>query len=126
MPGVRSADLRAGNVRELIFKSDDMTPPDAYVELSFINGDGSEMSFKRTINSSGASSYYINAHRHDQESYNETLESLGIFTKSKNFLVFQGQVESLAMKSGKDLTVLIEKVSGSDKFKADYEIAKHE
>ena len=63
--GVRSADLRAGNVRELIYKSDDIAPPDAYVELSFINADGSEMSFKRTITNTGSSSYYINAHRHD-------------------------------------------------------------
>lgn len=40
------------------------------------------------------------------------LESLGINVKGKNFLVFQGAVESIAMKNPKERTALFEEISG--------------
>ena len=43
--------------------------------------------------------------------------------KARNFLVFQGDIESVASKSPKDLTALIEQVSGSADLKKDYEDA---
>ncbi len=47
--GVRSSDLRAGNMRDLIYKSDEVTLTDAFVELTFLTAEGNEMSFKRTV-----------------------------------------------------------------------------
>ena len=44
--------------------------------------------------------------------------------KARNFLVFQGDVEAIASKSPKDLTKLIEQISGSDEFKEEYESLK--
>lgn len=41
----------------------------------------------------------------------EALEKIGILVKAKNFLVYQGEVESIAMKNAKDRTVLFEKIS---------------
>ena len=41
------------------------------------------------------------------------LEQLGINVKGKNFLVFQGAVESIAMKNPKERTLLFEELSGS-------------
>uniref|UniRef100_H2YW13 Structural maintenance of chromosomes protein n=1 Tax=Ciona savignyi TaxID=51511 RepID=H2YW13_CIOSA len=58
--------------------------------------------------------------------YNKEMEKINIFIKVKNFLVFQGQVESIAMKNPKERTQLFEEISGSGEFKEDYEKAKSE
>lgn len=42
----------------------------------------------------------------------EDLETIGINVKAKNFLVFQGAVESIAMKNPKERTILFEEISG--------------
>ena len=57
------------------------------------------------------------------EAYNERLKQHGILVKARNFLVFQGDIESVASKSPKDLTALIEQISGSEDVKKDYEEA---
>lgn len=44
--------------------------------------------------------------------YLAELEQLGINAKAKNFLVFQGAVESIAMKNPKERTALFEEISG--------------
>ena len=44
--------------------------------------------------------------------YMKELEQLGINVKGKNFLVFQGAVESIAMKNPKERTLLFEEISG--------------
>ncbi len=43
--------------------------------------------------------------------YAEKLQQIGILMKSKNFLVFQGQVESIAMKNAKERTAMFEEMS---------------
>lgn len=54
------------------------------------------------------------------------LEKLRINVKAKNFLVFQGAVESIAMKTPKEMTSLFEEISGSNSLKDDYEKHKHQ
>lgn len=44
--------------------------------------------------------------------YLSELEKLCINVKAKNFLVFQGAVESVAMKNPKEMTQLFEEISG--------------
>lgn len=56
----------------------------------------------------------------------EELEKLGINVKAKNFLVFQGAVESIAMKSAKERTALFEEISGSGLLKDEYNRLKYE
>jgi structural maintenance of chromosome 1 len=46
---------------------------------------------------------------------------MGVIVSARNFLVFQGDIESIASKSPKELTAFIEKISGSDEFKEEYE-----
>ncbi len=46
--------------------------------------------------------------------YASELEKIGILMKSKNFLVFQGQVESIAMKNAKERTSMFEEISRSE------------
>ena len=45
------------------------------------------------------------------DEYSSALERIGVLMKSKNFLVFQGQVESIAMKNAKERTVMFEEMS---------------
>lgn len=62
---------------------------------------------------------------HSQRYFNE-LEKLGINAKAKNFLVFQGAVENIAMKNPKERTALFEEISGSGALKEDYDRLKAE
>lgn len=52
------------------------------------------------------------------------LESLNILVRAKNFLVFQGDVEAVAQQSPRDLSKLIESISGSGDLAADYDKLK--
>lgn len=56
--------------------------------------------------------------------YTASLASHNILTRARNFLVFQGDVEHIAQQSPKDLTKLIEQISGSLELATDYETAK--
>ena len=58
------------------------------------------------------------------EKYEEELQKIGVLVKARNFLVFQGDIESIASMSAKDLTGLFEQISGSDAMKKDYEAAE--
>ena len=60
------------------------------------------------------------------ERYFVELEKLGINVKAKNFLVFQGTVENIAMKNTKERTALFEEISGSGALKQDYDRLKAE
>ena len=50
----------------------------------------------------------------------QVLQRIGVLVKVRNFLVFQGDVESVASKSPQELTLLIEQVSGSAQYAAEY------
>lgn len=65
----------------------------------------------RTVNY-GSSDHKINNQNVSQQAYLNELEKLGINVKAKNFLVFQGAVESIAMKNPKERTALFEEISG--------------
>ena len=54
------------------------------------------------------------------------LQELGINVNAKNFLVFQGAVESIAMKNPKERTALFEEISGSGDKKREYDRLKEE
>ncbi len=56
--------------------------------------------------------------------YSSFLEGQNILIQARNFLVFQGDVEAIASKSPKDLTKLIEKISGSEELRDEYERLK--
>ena len=58
-----------------------------------------------------------NASKVTWDAYEKLLRSIGVLVKARNFLVFQGDVESIASKSPKELTQLFEQISGADEFK---------
>merc|ERR1719402_580726 len=86
---------------------------------------GEEMKFTRAILGSSAD-HKINNESVSSQVYLRELEKLGINAKAKNFLVFQGAVESIAMKNPKERTALFEEISGSGAMKEDYERCKAE
>ncbi|KAF4635001.1 hypothetical protein G7Y89_g3098 [Cudoniella acicularis] len=96
-------------------------PKSAWVMAVYEDDAGDEQKWKRTITNQGASEYRINDRLVTAQQYNEALEAENILIKARNFLVFQGDVEQIASQSPKDLTRLIEMVSGSLEYKAEYE-----
>jgi structural maintenance of chromosome 1 len=69
-----------------------------------------EFVFRRTVDDTGASKYVLNNRETSANDYDTQLKEFGILTKARNFLVFQGDVETLASKSATELTKLLEQV----------------
>ena len=99
-------------------------PKSAWVMAVYEDDAGDEQHWKRTITSQGVSEYRINDRVVTAQQYNEALESENILIKARNFLVFQGDVEAIASQSPRDLTRLIEQISGSLEHKSEYERLK--
>ena len=96
-------------------------PKSAWVMAVYEDDAGDEQYWKRAITTQGVSEYRINNMLVTAQQYNEALEAENILIKARNFLVFQGDVEAIASQSPKDLTRLIEQISGSLEHKAEYE-----
>jgi structural maintenance of chromosome 1 len=125
--GVHSSHLRSQNLKDMIYRSEALlnqgedaptvvsggrTPRRAFVTAVYENNQGREVRFMRSINQNGQSEYRINDRTVQYSQYNAALEKENILVKAKNFLVFQGDVESVASQNPKDLTRLIEQISG--------------
>lgn len=79
--------------------------------------------FQRTIHPNGTGDYRINNKVVTYKQYEDKLASIGVLVKARNFLVFQGDVESLARKSPTEFVELLEQISQSAELKAPYEAA---
>ncbi|KAF2461668.1 cohesin complex subunit [Lineolata rhizophorae] len=101
-------------------------PQTAWVMAVYEDDAGDEQRWKRTITATGASEYRINNRLVSAKQYNDALEAENILIKARNFLVFQGDVEAIANQAPKDLTRLIEQISGSLEYKAEYDRLKIE
>jgi structural maintenance of chromosome 1 len=84
-----------------------------------------EKRFQRLI-VGNASEYRVDGRQLSHTEYTEELENMGIIPKAKNFLIFQGQVESIAMKTPKEFTAMFEELSRSGELRDEYEQAKQE
>ncbi|CAF3146907.1 unnamed protein product [Rotaria sp. Silwood2] len=87
--------------------------------------DEHEKRFQRLI-IGNASEYRVDGQQLSATEYTEELENMGIIPKAKNFLIFQGQVESIAMKTPKEFTAIFEELSRSGELRDEYEQAKQE
>ncbi|XP_073284686.1 structural maintenance of chromosomes protein 1-like isoform X1 [Primulina huaijiensis] len=123
--GVRTGQLRGAQLRDLVYAFDDREKErrgrKAHVMLVYQLPDGPEIQFTRSITTAGGSEYRVGEHVVNWDEYNAKLRSLGILVKARNFLVFQGDVESIASKNPKELTALLEQISGSEEYKRQYE-----
>ncbi|GJN31482.1 hypothetical protein PR202_gb19887 [Eleusine coracana subsp. coracana] len=126
--GVRSSQLRGSRLRDLVYALDDSDREadgrTAFVRLVLRTGAGAGelLHLARTITvGDSRSEYSIDGCVVSWEEYDARLRSLGILVKARNFLVFQGDVESIASKNPKELTALLEKISGSDELRREYD-----
>ncbi|KAJ3356259.1 Structural maintenance of chromosomes protein 1 [Entophlyctis luteolus] len=134
--GIQSSHLRSTKLKDLIYtnerdgdadegdEDDEEHPNTASVTIVYEQNSGSVLKFSRTITAAGQSEYRINNRVVTYARYNSALETENILIKARNFLVFQGDVESVASQSPKDLTRLIEQISGSLELKPEYERLK--
>ncbi|XP_076287137.1 structural maintenance of chromosomes protein 1A-like isoform X3 [Lasioglossum baleicum] len=125
--GEKTSSLRVKRCSELIHGAAIGLPVarSASVTAVFELEDGSEKNFMRSVRES-SSEYRINHNVVTSQVYFNELEHLGINVKAKNFLVFQGAIESIAMKNPKERTALFEEISNSGALKAEYERLKTE
>lgn len=101
-------------------------PQTAWVMAIYEDDAGEEQRWKRSINASGASEYRINNRVVTAKQYNEALEAENILIRARNFLVFQGDIEAIAQQNPRDITQLIEQISGSLEYKSEYDRLKQE
>lgn len=129
--GIKSSHLRSAHLKDLIYRGRAMqedpdnpsspthsspssghNPRRAFVTAVYEDDKRHEIRFTRLITMAGASEYRINDKVVLHAKYNAMLEKENILVKAKNFLVFQGDVEAIASQSPKDLTRMIENISG--------------
>lgn len=152
--GVNSYHLRSHNLKDLIYRgrkstptpegdkdeeeeeeqgednttinTSEQDPTSAYVLATYEKDDGEILKLKRTITTTGNSDYRINDISVTQLNFTMVLKQENILIKARNFLVFQGDIEAIASQNPKALTKLIENISGSTEYIAEYEKLKEE
>ncbi|XP_065499780.1 structural maintenance of chromosomes protein 1B [Caloenas nicobarica] len=119
------SNLRVKSVRELIHGAHVGKPVSstASVKIVYCEEDGEEKTFSRVIRGS-CSEFFFNDKSVSRSAYISELEKVGILVKARNFLIFQGTVESIAMKKPKERTQLFEQISNSWEYAEDYERKK--
>lgn len=120
--GEKTQALRVKRLSDLIHGASVGQPisRSASVTAVFLMDDGTEKRFTRSVQGSSAE-YRMDREIVSTQEYLAALEEIGINVKAKNFLVFQGAVESIAMKNPKETAQLFEEISGSGALKDDYE-----
>lgn len=73
--------------------------------------DETHKSFTRSVISTTASEFRVDGVVTTPTDYQKALEEIQIFIKAKNFLVYQGKVEQVAMQKATDLTQMFEELS---------------
>ncbi|CAM4678176.1 unnamed protein product [Leuciscus chuanchicus] len=123
----KTSNLRVKTLKDLIHGAPVGKPAAnrAFVSMVYCEDNGDECTFTRVIIGS-SSEYRINNKVVGLSDYSEELEKLGILIKARNFLVFQGAVESIAMKNPKERTALFEEISRSGELAQEYDRRKKE
>ncbi|RCV32403.1 hypothetical protein SETIT_6G256000v2 [Setaria italica] len=117
--GVRSAHLRGAQLKDLIYALDDRDKEAkgrrASVRLVYRQPNQEELHFTRTITGAGGSEYRIDGRLVSWDDYN------GLFVATDDGHCRVIDVESIASKNLKELTALLEQISGSDELRREYD-----
>ncbi|NWR09378.1 SMC1B protein, partial [Paradoxornis webbianus] len=121
----KTSNLRVKNIQELIHGAHVGKPVSstASVKIVYCEEDGEEKTFSRVIRGT-CSEFLFNDKSVSRSAYIAELEKVGILVKARNCLIFQGTVESIAMKKPKERTQLFERISNSWEYAEDYERKK--
>uniref|UniRef100_A0A8C4UQH5 Structural maintenance of chromosomes protein n=1 Tax=Falco tinnunculus TaxID=100819 RepID=A0A8C4UQH5_FALTI len=121
----KTSNLRVKSVRDLIHGAHVGKPVSstASVKMVYCEEDGEEKAFSRVIRGS-CSDFFFNDMSVSRSTYIAELEKVGILVKARNFLIFQGTVESIALKKPKERTQFFEQISNSWEYAEDYERKK--
>ena len=124
--GIQSAHLRSHQLVDLIYRrsSEDRPASHASVVLVYMRENGMETVFSRKITATGSSEYRIDGKVVPYAEYVRVWAGENVLIKARNFLVFQGDVEAIANKSPKELTRLLEQISGSEEYREEYDRCK--
>ncbi|XP_053110843.1 structural maintenance of chromosomes protein 1B isoform X2 [Hemicordylus capensis] len=119
--GEKTSNLRVKHIQELIHGAHVGKPVSSTgsVKMVYIEQNGEEKTFSRIIRGSG-SEFLFNDHVVSRSLYTKKLGEIGIIAKARNCLVFQGEVDSIAMKKPKERTQLFEQISNSGELAAEY------
>ncbi|XP_067855244.1 structural maintenance of chromosomes protein 1B-like [Heptranchias perlo] len=125
--GERTANLRVKHIKDLIHGAHMGHPVSttARVTMLYEKENGEELTFTRAI-IGNSSEFRLNDRAISRAEYTSELEKIGILLKGRNCLVFQGAVESIAMKKPKERTQLFEQVSNSGELSNEYDKKKKE
>uniref|UniRef100_A0A0N5A320 Structural maintenance of chromosomes protein n=1 Tax=Parastrongyloides trichosuri TaxID=131310 RepID=A0A0N5A320_PARTI len=125
--GEKAINLRVKKLTDLIHGMTHGQPAanKCFVEMHFDIGRGKIKVFSRGV-VGGSSEYRINGEHVTPQLYAAEMEKQNIFIKAKNFLVYQGAVESIAMKNPKERCQLFEEISRSNELVAEYNKLKEE
>ena len=126
--GVRSASLRSSAARDLVYRgvidadtgASTSGATTAHVK-AFYSDNGKTVTLQRSISDTGDSHYSIDGKTVPYRDYAAYLEQQNVLVRAKNFLVFQGDVEQVAQQRPRDLTRLIEEISGSGALREQYD-----
>uniref|UniRef100_A0A7N8XW47 Structural maintenance of chromosomes protein n=1 Tax=Mastacembelus armatus TaxID=205130 RepID=A0A7N8XW47_9TELE len=123
--GERVVYLRVKHLKDLIHGAHIGQPVSdtASVAMRYCNDEDEETVFCRSI-IGDSSDYWINGQHVTFAKYTEELEKIGIVTKARNCLVFQGTVECIALKDPKERTKMFESISQSREYAAEYDRKK--
>lgn len=120
--GEKTSNLRVRRLNELIHGASigQAVSNQASVTLIYEDTESGQLTrFSRYVQGS-SSDYRIDDQSVSKQDYAARLETLGVNVKARNFLVYQGAVESIAMKNPREITSLFEEISHSNEYKDDY------
>ncbi|XGW26117.1 hypothetical protein V3C99_007045 [Haemonchus contortus] len=125
--GEKATSLRVKKLGDLIHGAPIGKPVSnrCSVTLNYKENSGRMRSFTRSVTNAG-SEFRVDGKVVSVQQYNHEMESIQIFIKAKNFLVYQGQIESIAMKNPKERTALFEEISRSCELQPEYDRLKLE
>ncbi|XP_066488241.1 structural maintenance of chromosomes protein 1B [Tiliqua scincoides] len=119
--GEKTSNLRVKHIRELIHGAHVGNPVSSTggVTMVYCEENGEEKTFSRIIRGN-CSEFRLNDAVVNRSEYTKKLEEIGIIARARNCLVFQGEVESIAMKKSKERTQLFEQISNSGDLATEY------
>ncbi|CAJ0567096.1 unnamed protein product, partial [Mesorhabditis spiculigera] len=125
--GEKANNLRVRKLGELIHGAPVNRPVanKCTVTMNYKDDNGKLRKYSRTVHGS-SSEYRVDDQVVTPQQYNAEMEKIQIFIKAKNFLVYQGQIEQVAMKNPKERTALFEEISRSCEFQSEYDKLKHD